>query len=149
MAEGNKIPYLVVYRAITKKETLSYLPSHRFRDYGGGRKGIYPAICEFNLHNLILTRNANGLKVDYSTIRKEAKKILETYLKENPEFRNPNLKYSDGWINDFMTRRKLSVRSKTHQSQKKIVSSIETFNVMFEYIIRLNRQAKGILSLLE
>ena len=88
MAEGNKIPYSVVYRAITKKETLSYLPSHRFRDYGGGRKGIYPAICEFNLHNLILTRNANGLKVDYSTIRKEAKKILETYLKENPEFCN-------------------------------------------------------------
>jgi len=144
LAEELKIPYSTVQRAITKKNELMIVSSDRCRVYGGGRKQIYPAICEFELYQFILAKNEKGNKVDYKLIREQAIKILDDYcnvynIEEN---KKPKLKFSDCWINDFMHRRRLSVRQKTHVAQSNKVSN---FKICFEYLVRLNRQAKNIL----
>ena len=58
----NNINYSVIYRAVTNKSQIEYLPGHRFRAYGGGRKLVYPAICEFDLYQAVLSNNSKSLK---------------------------------------------------------------------------------------
>jgi predicted transcriptional regulator len=147
LAEELKIPYSTVQRAITKKNELMIVSSDRCRVYGGGRKQIYPAICEFELYQFILAKNEKGNKVDYKVIREQAIKILEDYCNVNniEENKKPKLKFSDCWINDFMNRRRLSVRQKTHIAQSNKVTTMDNFKICFEYLVRLNRQAKNIL----
>ena len=141
----NNINYSVIYRAVSKKSQIEYLPGNRFRAYGGGRKLVYPAICEFDLYQAVLSNNSKGLKVDYKFIRKEAIKSLDKYCKENVLFERPYHMFSDCWINDFMTRRNRSVRQKTHMAQQKVTCTIQEFEITFEYLVRLNRQAKKVL----
>jgi len=68
IADELKIPYSTVQRAITKKNELVVVSVDRCRVYGGGRKQIYPAICEFELYQFILTKNEKGNRVDYKLI---------------------------------------------------------------------------------
>ena len=41
-----------------------------------------------------------------------------------------------------MIRRKLSVRLKTHCAQEKKIDPVKHFQIVFDYLVRLNRQAK-------
>ena len=136
---------MTAYRAITNKNLLQAIPSTRIRLSGGGRKSQFPAECEFELYNEIIYKNELKEKVDYDYIRSKATKILDKYLREHSDKKDPGLKFSDGWIRKLMIKRRLSCRIKTNCAQDKKIDIQKQFQLVFDYLCRLNRQAKAYL----
>lgn len=93
---------------VSKETTLRAV---RFRAPGGGQK-VGNKELEDDLYQWILERRNDSKHVSRKTIQKKAQELAQEMGWGKP------FSASNGWCNNFMKRYNLSVRQKTHQSQR-------------------------------
>lgn len=89
---------------------------------GSGRTLSYPKEVDEEIHEWILVRRDAHLPVSRELIKTKARQLIKSY--------NPNFTASSGWLQKFMIRHSLSLRSKTSISQKlpvQLENKIECF----------------------
>ena len=89
---------------------------------GSGRALSYPKVVDEELVEWVLCRRDSHLPVSSELIKAKAKSLIKAH--------NPQFKASKGWLEKFMIRHSLSLRSRTSISQKlppQLESKLESF----------------------
>ena len=122
-------------RSKVEKDVALRAKPKRFRVTGGGRKVGNESI-EDVLYQWIVGRRTENKHVTRSLIQGQAKIIHQDSGSNKP------FMASNGWCDNFMKRYKLSIRQKTHQSQKLpdelIPKVIEFFRYVRHYYAKNN-----------
>ena len=96
---------------VQNEEKINSMGKHEKRD-GGGRRAFYPLV-EKKLKDEFLEKRTNGLAVKMWWLRSRAKELMREFYPEVDNF-----KYSDHWMRLFLKHSRISLRRKTHVSQK-------------------------------
>ena len=107
-----------------------------------GKKAQHPEL-EKTLLEWVEERRLGGIAINTVHLRLQAKLIAKKMKLNQSEF-----KASRGWASNFMSRHKLSVRRRTHTSQK-LPADIEEKLINFQqFIIKMRREKDYPLSLI-
>lgn len=110
----------------------------KFRISGGGRKPSFETLEEA-LYQWILERRSDCKHVSRKGIQLKAIKMFEDFGNEG------DFSASDGWCTNFMKRYSLSIRQKTHQSQKLPAELVPKLVDFFYYLRSYFAKNKDIL----